>query len=480
MDKFFKNSALIGLILVGVAMLGAMIIVSVVKLIIFLIIVFLITFISNLFISNNEEFRINLALGINPAASRFRLWEFIKFFLVWIIYLLVLINMFPGLRTNVNIVDFLWDTITLSLHVFTSTVYTKNGRVRVLYTRFSEKVGLILPPGYFLSPAIWFWYRLSKPMLLSYSENTRKLNLVADNEENSEDNERKNVFHLYKDDRVAKIQTSLKGTGALFYNFILLNSSKIRFTENMSFFRVFVSLVLAFTLNISLYYTVLNSYYTDTEVLNKVKTFILERNKDAVEKNKGISASFFSKTINIIDKTNNKEKAISRNPYISNLSWENLRVRDRYTVKFFAARNNREITVEGFFVGKRESEFYFPHVYVDGYEGDQSFFYNFFKVHIEEMSFKNGQVWRNRDMDLSEYISIIKNKNRIDSYCYRKIKIIPIGRHKGIIDWYLLDAGVGTTYRPFAIYYQKSESFTSIRDAEKFNTNQRFNLENFD
>lgn len=302
MEKLVGKIMLGAFILILIVVLGAFFFIGMLKMAIYLIIMFLITFIFNITIKHADKFEMKLALGLNPETAYFRNLELFKFIIVWIIYLLVLVNFLPGLRSGINVIDFGWDTLTLCLHIFSSTVYTKNGQVRILYARHSEERKLIFPPGYFLSPAIWFRYRISNPMILSFSEG--KLKIVPVEEEKPNEN----VFHFYKDDRLARLKSHLKGGAALFYNALLLNSQKIRFTEEWSVFRIGTSIFMALAINTFLYFTILNSYYSNIS-LNFEKMISPVSNKPAVESynnSSGLSSNSYSSSSAESEQTTNR------------------------------------------------------------------------------------------------------------------------------------------------------------------------------
>jgi hypothetical protein len=152
--------------------------------------------------------------------------------------------------------------------------------------------------------------------------------------------------------------------------------------------------------------------------------------------------------------------------FYPNMTWDNLVVDDKYSAIVSLAKSISYVDIEGNFVWYYNSKNYYPHVYVDGYDEDQNYFYNFFTVYINKVTTLNGNTWSNSTIELSDYVSFIKNKNNISDQCYRNIRISLKPQFKNKIRWHIIDAGWGID-EPFKISLG-NQYMTSLFDSERF------------
>lgn len=256
MGKAVRVILIVVLLLFIIVFVVSVILVSILKTIIYLCVLLVVNIFVGIFIKYDKVFLLNLSRNMNPETNNFRIIESIKFVFVWALYILVLVYVFPGLRTGFQIIDFVWDTCVLFLHLYSSTVYTKNGEVRMLYDTISENPKIILPHGYFLSPGLWFKYRVSESMMMTFNED----NIQFQSTEEKKSFEKN--LHIYKDDRLIRFHTKIVSeTSAFFYNLFVMNKDKIRFSKEINMFRLGTTLTIAIMLNIFLYSTILGNYY---------------------------------------------------------------------------------------------------------------------------------------------------------------------------------------------------------------------------
>lgn len=152
--------------------------------------------------------------------------------------------------------------------------------------------------------------------------------------------------------------------------------------------------------------------------------------------------------------------------FIPNLTWDNLTAGDRYSVNLNLAKGISYVDIKGNFVWYYNSKNYYPHVYVDGYDQDQDYFYKFFTVSVRKITSLNGAVWTNSNVELSDYVSFVKNQNNISDKCFRDIRISLKPQFRDKISWHIMDAGWGIN-EPFKISLG-DQYMTSLFDSQKF------------
>ena len=153
-------------------------------------------------------------------------------------------------------------------------------------------------------------------------------------------------------------------------------------------------------------------------------------------------------------------------PYISNFTWDNLLAADRYSVNINLAKGISYVDIKGNFVWHYNSKNYYPHIYVDGYNEDQDYFYNFFTVYVRKITTVSGATWNNSNVELSDYIAFVKNKSNFSDQCYRDIRISLKPQFIDKVRWHIIDAGWGIN-EPFKISLE-DQYMTSLFDSQKF------------
>ena len=149
--------------------------------------------------------------------------------------------------------------------------------------------------------------------------------------------------------------------------------------------------------------------------------------------------------------------------YNPTVTWDNLKSNNNWTILVKMTKEMNYVNEYGYFISSSNSYNYFPSVFVDGFRGDQNFFCHFFKVYVRELTFKNGETWRNGTMDFCDYVNIIKSFSGIDNYCYRDVKIYLKDQFKGKYTWRIIDAGYGNGDKNFQIFlYDKSHNYQTI------------------
>lgn len=153
-------------------------------------------------------------------------------------------------------------------------------------------------------------------------------------------------------------------------------------------------------------------------------------------------------------------------PFYDNFTWDNLTANDKYSAIASIPKSVSSVNVRGTFTNSYYSKNYFPAVYVDGFEGDNSFFCNFFKVYIRKITLKNGQTWFNTEIELCAYIDFLKS-GQVDNECFRDVKISLKPQFAGKYRWHLVDAGWGRDRsNMFKIYLEDGQYITSLRESE--------------
>lgn len=138
--------------------------------------------------------------------------------------------------------------------------------------------------------------------------------------------------------------------------------------------------------------------------------------------------------------------------YNSAHAWDNLQLDDNYTAVANLNRGVNYVEEEGFFVSSSRSKNYYPHVYVDGFSESNDFFCKFFTVHINRLTFKNGEAWNNINMDLCSYIETVKNQSKVGEGQYKSIKITLKDEFVGKYKWHLVSAGFGNENSNFRLF----------------------------
>jgi hypothetical protein len=197
-----------------------------------------------------------------------------------------------------------------------------------------------------------------------------------------------------------------------------------------------------------------------------------------LQKQQNNANNYRSDTTAVVRNQNNSSATTSNNSnnnewqpnkeYYSTITWDNLVVRDEFSINASLPKGIYYVDIEGNFVASFKSDNYYPHVYVDGYEGDNDFFSNFFRVHINKITFKSGEIISNSDVELSVYISVLKTSKDLLEDCYRNIRIYSKPQFKDKIRWHVLDAGWGVNF-PFKLNVIGNQYMTSLNDSKKFN-----------
>ncbi len=420
----------------------------------------------------DRQFKIDLACGIEPATSQFRQIEFSKFVFVWILYLLILINIFPNLRTGNIFIDFIIDTIVLIIQILSSTIYSKYGFSRELYQKFTENPKFKLAHGYFLIAGAWFLYRVSE----------------IDSELDKEDVEESKIH--YDDREINRKRKNISATEDFFYT-LFLRRKELGLKIKFSFFEIIVTIIFALILNSLLYIVILSNFYDKKEVVEKKvikeeaksnttitppqQTYNYNNNSNTTVEKKPEPA-----IQNGVGYDNNAEKFYDPYEYYNtddgwrpdlqyypNMKWGNLETGDKYTINVSMTKSLSCIRIQGNLVSLEKSVNCFPHVYVDGYEGDNYFFCKFFWVHINELTLNNGQTWGDMDMSLCQYIEKIKYDPTLSEKSYRDIYIFLKPQFKDVVRWHVLDAGYGVD-KPFKISTEGGQYRISKYDEERF------------
>lgn len=156
--------------------------------------------------------------------------------------------------------------------------------------------------------------------------------------------------------------------------------------------------------------------------------------------------------------------------YNSSVSWDNLSAGDdEYVIVQKMGKNVNYIEEEGFFVRSSTSLYYYPHFYVDGFDKDQEFFYQFFKVEIISMSLSNGQTRTSTEMELSDYVNLIRSGDVVNGN-HRHVKFIFKDKFKNKYSWHIIDAGFGNGNSEFKICFEKDCRY-SLNEKNRLNIN---------
>ena len=230
-------------IILTIIFLMAFVAILAIKLLIYLAILLLIILLFKNIYPYKEDFKDLLTVNDKKTVTNFRVIEAFKFVLVWIIYLFIIIRFLPGLRIGIKNIDFIIDTMSLFFHVWSATIFVEDDKVKILRNQINREIKFILPNGFFLSPGVWFLY--------SISQSVNPITLVQDEEKENP----LNNFHFFKDDRLARFRSKeISPLAAAFNNFLILKVSKMNFSVDFSFFRIFISLILALVLNSAIYH----------------------------------------------------------------------------------------------------------------------------------------------------------------------------------------------------------------------------------
>lgn len=155
-------------------------------------------------------------------------------------------------------------------------------------------------------------------------------------------------------------------------------------------------------------------------------------------------------------------------PYYEKMTWDNLTINDDYTAFAIMEKSRSSVNVRGIFTNSSYSKNYYPHVYVDGYDGDNDFFCKFFKVYIRKMNLKNGQTWSQTEIELCDYVNMIKNGS-VNNKCFRDITISLKPQFVGKYRWHILDAGWGNNKNDFfKIYLDDGRYKTSAYEVQNW------------
>lgn len=367
------------------------------------------------------------------------LWSLIHMIIVWSIF--YGFEIYRGMWTA----DVLWVQIIFGFFFFLNAmIYVPYGEYKELVFRLSQKKVRILYEGIIFKPFLGLFWKVIIPK--EFQDNTKiRVNLDI----STKDVLRHRQIVSRKEDFIITVLTWI---------FPVL--------KKVVWWNVFLCLILGFGIAKSSLYIKKNLIDKD-----KIKVQAIQEEQRVVEsprKNYNYNKSTNQQSNPRVNSYNNNQSDwYPDRPYQENMTWDRVLARDKYSVTVIVDKTHQYINVVGNFVWHYNSDNYYPHIYVDGYEGDDNFYCNFFDVHINYLSLANGQTWSNIDMSFCKYISIVSNKDKMSDDCYRDINIYPKPQFRGKIKWHLLDAGWGKS-KPFKVSTANGQYMTSLRDSETF------------
>ncbi len=419
----------------------------------------------NLIFKEKEEVLRRVAMNDRSVTLNFKIRNIFKFVLAWIIYFSILSFVLRGISVNI-----IAESFTCFVQLYLSFTYTSNGYKRIVENYFNGRVEMVFPEGLMFYPGVWFFYSVSSPIKIlrhadgSFTFLDEDKSSIVDSNGNDKININLDSTNVLRSRRISGIEDFIYTFFVNSPNFkrkiLELDSRRIL----SSVFLTILVMIISFSFN-GIVNKSLTVFNPNSGSINSFITNV----KGAVEKVKTSSstvsfASFFDfkskklaqNSVSEIkpDSTSSTVKDSLKSPideYDSAKVWNNLRSFDNYTVIADIPREILYVNEEGFLPLKKESENYFPQIYIDGFPYANNFFAQFFRVHIYSLIIKGVEKpWINVDIDLVDYISLIRF-----GVLYRNIRIYWKPNSGGIYKWHVVTAGVGAEDIPFRVSFGK-------------------------
>ncbi len=334
----------------------------------------------------------------------------------------------------------IFQVIMCWIYFMNAFVMVKRGQTRELIFRPTQRLLIDLRPGIYFFPFLWWWGEVE------------------------EDYEPQKSSFIHIDTRQVFRKRELVGRWGWFED--VSREFLIPFILRRSLWAIVICFILAYfigTYSVKLKHKYFVDYFPKREVSKENNsTSYPSTNYSATTQNSYSSSSSSEVSnsnqnaynANDVQEVQQSQKEVWPPPesYNSARTWDNLQLDDNYTAVASLNKGVNYVEEEGFFVSFSRSKNYYPHVYVDGFSEDNDFFCKFFTVHINRLTFNNGEAWNNVDMNLCDYIEIVKDKKKVGEGQYRSIKIMLKNEFSGKYKWHLVSAGFGNENSDFRLF----------------------------
>lgn len=437
------------------------------KTIAFLVIVLII----NLMFKEKEETLRAVAKNKEGIITRFKIKNLLKFLLSWVIYFSITFFVLKGAYFS-----FFTEALTCLIQVYASFSYTRNGYKRIVENYFTGRIDMVFPEGLMFYPGIWFFYKVSTPLRVVFSEKDSSFTFIEENNDVVKDSEGGSKIHINIDTKDVLRTRKITGIEDLIYTTLVNNpvfrrkilEFDIRRFISSVFLTIIIMLFSFFSIKLfkNSYSFFKNQNYEINLNLKERVTSFSQNVKDFFTFKKDDDDNFKENKVNKYERREEDKKVdtvLSPVDKFDSIKYKwDLKSVDDYTVVCDIPKDVSFLEEKGFVA--YESENFYPKVYLEGYPFEDNYFAMFFRVKLNILLFKDiDKPMRNIFMDLEDYINLLKTKRII----YRDMTVFFKEGISGYVSWHYITSGIGIKDYPFEVRYGEREIRMSLAERKR-------------
>lgn len=435
------------------------------KTIAFLVIVLII----NLMFKEKEETLRAVAKNKEGIITRFKIKNLLKFLLSWVIYFTITFFVLKGAYFS-----FFTEALTCLIQVYASFSYTRNGYKRIVENYFTGRIDMVFPEGLMFYPGIWFFYKVSTPLRVVFSEKDNSFTFIEENNDVVKDSEGGSKIHINIDTKDVLRTRKITGIEDLIYTTLVNNPVFRRKILEFDIRRFISSVFLTIIIMLFSFFSIKffkNSYsffknqnYEINLNLKERVTSFSKSVKNFFTFKKDDQDDFQENKVNMREANEKVDTAVLDPLYkFDSLKyiWD-LKSVDDHTVVCDIPKDVSFIEEKG--LVSYESENFYPKVYLEGYPFEDNYFAMLFRVKIDSLIFRDiKKPMENIFMDLEDYINLLKTKRIL----YRKMTVFFKEGTAGYVSWHYITSGIGIKDYPFEVRYGEREIRMSLAERKR-------------